>query len=65
MNPLKALRLWIKDFMFGVPVEQIVVTVGEEAQVEIAQRDHTIRREQFARHLAVAKLEAVRTWEAK
>lgn len=62
MNPLTYLTTKFHSFFISVPVEQLVAVSGEEAQIEIAQRDHTIRREQFARHLAVAKLEAVRTW---
>lgn len=63
MNPFNYFKNWLHSFFISVPVEQLVAVSGEEAQIEIAQRDHTIRREQFARHLAVAKLEAVRSWE--
>lgn len=62
MNPLTAIKNWLKDIFISVPVEQIVACVGEEAQIEIAQCDDTIRRQQFVRHLAVYKLEAVRSW---
>ena len=51
------------ELFVAVPVEQLATMAGEEAQIELAQRDYTIRKEQFARHLALAKLEAVRTWE--
>ena len=65
MNPFKAFGLWMHNFFISVPVEQIVATVGEEAVIEIAQCDDTIRRQQFVRHLANYKLEAVKTWTVK
>lgn len=65
MNPFKALSFWLHNFFVSVLVEQIAANVGEEAQIEIAQCDETIRSQQFIKHLAVYKLEAVRTWEVK
>lgn len=55
MSPLKSLRLWLKDFFVSVPIEQFILSAGEEAQIEIAQRNYTMQREAFARHLAIAK----------
>lgn len=65
MNPFKYVWLWWAGHFIDVPLEQKVAVTGEEAIVEIAQRDHTIETERFARHLAVYKLQAVRDWPVK
>lgn len=65
MNPFKYIWLWWTGHFIDVPIEQTVFTVGEEAQIELAQRDYTILKERFARHLCLAKLEAVRSWPVK
>lgn len=65
MNPLTYLWNWWKGHFIIVPLEQKITVTGEEAIVEIAQRDHTIENERFARHLAVYKLQAVKDWPVK
>jgi hypothetical protein len=65
MNPLTYAKNLLANIFVHVPLEQKISMVGEEAVVEIAQRDHTIEQERFARHLAVYKLKAVRDWPVK
>lgn len=65
MNPLTYIKNYFANFFVLVPLEQKISMVGEEAIVEIANRDHTIEQERFARHLAVYKLKAVRDWPVK
>jgi hypothetical protein len=55
---------WTGHFIY-IPLEQKATMIGEEAVVEIAQRDHNIENERFARHLAVYKLQAVKDWPIK
>ena len=65
MKPLTYLKNWFNSFFIDVPIEQTVAVEGEKAQIEIAECDDTIKRQQFVRHLAVYKLEAVRSWPVK
>jgi hypothetical protein len=59
---LTSAKDWIGSIFSPVPIEQAIAMIGEEAQIEIAQRDYAIVKERFGRHMAVAKLEAVRSW---
>lgn len=62
MNPFTYFWHWWTGHFIHVPLDQTVAVTGEEAQIELAQRNYTILKEQFARHLVLAKLEAVRSW---
>jgi len=44
------------------PLIEIILEETEAALVEVAQCDHTIRSQQFIRHMAQAKIEAMEVW---
>jgi len=62
MNIIKDVKAFYSRPFKRDTLEEIIITNTKEAIVEVAQCDHTIRSQQFIRHMAMAEIAAMEVW---